>query len=79
VSDDTVAVDFLIVGRWTVRGEARMSREKYEALGQRIDDRPRGFDRTKLADDVMEALGVDVRDGEIDDFEVDEFYAETQP
>lgn len=65
-------VRFTVQARYQLHGEAEMTEAEFEEWCQRIDG-ARGFDRERVADDLIELCGLDRRDGDLDDEEVEDF------
>lgn len=74
MSDEKVQVRVSIRGeaRWV--GEVEMSRAEYEEWCERIDD-ARGHEQDRVANEVMDRARIDFRDVDVDDLEVDDFFA----
>ena len=66
------AVSFTIQARYQVGGEVEMTEEEFAQWCERIDN-ARGFERERVAQDLMDFAGLDYRDGDVDDDEIDEF------
>ena len=71
--NDKIKVYVEIEGRWRAGGTVEMAREQYEAFGARLDARPRGYERERLGEEIMDACRIEIRDGEVTDIEVDGF------
>lgn len=73
---EKVKVNVSIEGTYRVQRMVEMTREQYQALGKRLDDGPRGFERERLAEDIAEVCGFQIgtyRDGDIMDLDVEDF------
>ena len=70
---DKIKVNVSIEGRWRAGGTVELTREQYEALGARLDARPRGYERERLAEEIMDACQIELRDGDVEDFEIEDF------
>jgi hypothetical protein len=71
---DKIKVNVSIEGKYRVQGTVEMTREQYDALGKRLDDGPRGYEREQLAEEIAMAAGFDIgSDGDIDHLEVEDF------
>lgn len=73
MADKTFKVSYSIEGRWTASGSAQLIEAKYRQLCSDLDSGARGYERQRVAEVVMETLGVNFSDGEIDDFEIEDF------
>lgn len=72
--NDKVQVQVTIRARWEAGAIVEMTREQFDALDARLNARPRGFAMEQLAEDIMDTAQIQFRDGDIDDFEVEDFY-----
>lgn len=68
-----IKVQVSIEGRWRAGGVVEMTREQYEMLGARLDTRPRGYERERLSWEIMDACRIELRDGDVDDLEIEDF------
>lgn len=70
---DKIKVKVSIEGRWYAGGIVEMTREQYEMLGARLDARPRGYERERLSEEIMDACRIETRDGDVEDVEIEDF------
>lgn len=68
-----INVNVNITGRFSIVGEAEMTREQYEAYCERIDAASRPYEREKMAEELADFFRLDFINGDIDDLEVDDF------
>lgn len=74
-----IKVSVSITGRFSIWGEAEMTREQYEAYCERIDQPSYRSDRERIADELVEFFRLDFINGNIDDLEVDDFIESKEP
>ncbi len=76
---DKVKVQFTVRARWGSGGEIEMTRGEYDDLRKRVRE-ARGFRLEYVAQDMMDMAGIRLTDGDLFDFEIDDFeIEESQP
>jgi hypothetical protein len=75
---DKVKVQVTIRARWQGSALVEMDRAQHAEFQAQLDARPRGFKAEQLAQEIMDAAEIDLRHGDIDDFEVEDFYIDDE-
>ncbi|MCP1316400.1 hypothetical protein [Halomonas sp. 707B3] len=65
-------VQFSIQARATLMGEVELTEEEYDEWCSKIDS-AKGFEREQVAEELAFLAGIDWRDADLSDDEVDEF------
>lgn len=70
---EKIRVQINVKGRWSAGAVVEMTREQYDAMCAKLDAEPSGCDAERLAEECMDLARIDIRDGEIDLFDVEDF------
>lgn len=72
MANDEVEVSYQFSARFEIGGAQTMSREKYHEWCKRLDS-AKGFETTDLVEELISELGLRIANGDLSDFEVDDF------